>query len=173
MLQMWIFILPTFIWFSQCIDNKIWVGAFQLGGHLKQQKMDTSCFWKFTKIPKNDQFSCLPNHCKKKNIAFILYTLYNTDIGMSKLQYLFDNVSICWAMAHLKMSSRWSLWWSSAALLGVKHQTKKQTQNSLSNWTQNSHSRASTKLWKQIWLRILHLNLLMRSLRTGYEVFKL
>ena len=57
---------------------------------------------------------------KKKNIAFILYTLYNTDIGMSKLQYLFDNVSICWAMAHLKMSSRWSLWWSSAALLGVK-----------------------------------------------------
>ena len=43
---------------------------------------------------------------KKKNIAFILYTLYNTDIGMSKLQYLFDNVSICWAMAHLKMSSQ-------------------------------------------------------------------
>jgi len=118
---MWILILPTLIWFSQCIDNKIWVGAFQLGGHLKQQKMDTSCFWKFTKIPKNDQFSCLPNHCKKKkNIAFILYTLYNTDIGMLKLQYLFYNVSICWAMAHLKMSSRWSLWWSSAALLGVK-----------------------------------------------------
>ena len=116
---MWILILPTLIWFSQCIDNKIWVGAFQLGGHLKQQKMDTSCSWKFTKIPKNDQFSCLPNHCKKKNIAFILYTLYNTDIGMLKLQYLFHNVSICWAMAHLKMSSRWSLWWSSAALLGV------------------------------------------------------
>ena len=116
---MWILILPTLIWFSQCIDNKIWVGAFQLGGHLKQQKMDTSCFWKFTKIPKNDQFSCLPNHCKKKSIAFILYTLYNTDIGMLKLQYLFYNVSICWAMAHLKMSSRWSLWWSSAALLGV------------------------------------------------------
>ena len=47
---------------------------------------------------------------KKKNIAFILYTLvlYNTDIdiGMLKLQYLFYNVSICWAMAHLKMSSR-------------------------------------------------------------------
>ena len=42
---------------------------------------------------------------KKKNIAFILYTLYNTDIGMLKLQYLFYNVSICWAMAHLKMSS--------------------------------------------------------------------
>ena len=71
---MWILILPTLIWFSQCIDNKIWVGAFQLGGHLKQQKMDTSCSWKFTKIPKNDQFSCLPNHCKKKKHC--LHTLH-------------------------------------------------------------------------------------------------
>jgi hypothetical protein len=53
-----------------------------------------------------------------------------------------------------------------------KYQTKKQTQIQISNWTQNSHSRASTKLWKQTWL-ILDLNLLMRSLRTGYEVFKL
>ena len=132
---MWILILPTLIWFSQCIDNKIWVGAFQLGGHLKQQKMDTSCSWKFTKIPKNDQFSCLPNHCKKKkNIAFILYTLYNTDIGMLKLQYLFYNVSICWAMAHLKMSSRWSLWWSSAALLGAKHGTSNVVTKIKINW---------------------------------------
>ena len=135
---MWILILPTLIWFSQCIDNKIWVGAFQLGGHLKQQKMDTSRSWKFTKIPKNDQFSCLPNHCKKKNIAFILYTLYNTDIGMLKLQYLFYNVSdsICWAMAHLKMSSRWSLWWSSAALLGVNAIIKLTPQGI--NWPKNS-----------------------------------
>jgi len=56
--------------------------------------------------------------------------------------------------------------------LNFKLKNKLKTPIQISNWTQNSHSRASTKLWKQTWL-ILDLNLLMRSLRTGYEVFKL
>ena len=56
--------------------------------------------------------------------------------------------------------------------LNIKLKNKLKTPIQISNWTQNSHSRASTKLWKQTWL-ILDLNLLMRSLRTGYEVFKL
>ena len=88
---MWILILPTLIWFSQCIDNKIWVGAFQLRGHLKQQKMDTSCSWKFTKIPKNDQFSCLPNHCKKKKHC--LHTLHT-------LQHWYRHVKTAISVLH-------------------------------------------------------------------------
>ena len=107
---MWILILPTLIWFSQCIDNKIWVGAFQLGGHLKQQKMDTSCFWKFTKIPKNDQFSCLPNHCKlkkKKPIPFVIQFKFD------KLSFIFKvwDVSVfCFSTPqHLfERSSEWN-----------------------------------------------------------------